>query len=283
MSRQELHLELGQDVSLAAHLAQAAALSVREVKDAMRKGAVWVSRGPRTTRARRAGARGRAGEVAHLYYDPRVLAEVPPAPTLVHDAGDHSLWAKPYGLRSQGSRWGDHCTLEREAQRLLGAERAVFTVHRLDRAAHGLMLLAHGKRAAAALGACFRERRVEKRYRVVVRGELETPDGELLLDSPLDGRAARSWVRRLGFDATRGWSLAEVRLETGRKHQIRRHLAALGHPVVGDRLHGDGDEGAPDLQLCAWELAFDWPPDPTPRRYVLPQALCALEFSPPEA
>ena len=63
----------------------------------------------------------------------------------------------------------------------------------------------------------------------------------------------------LEFDASKNQSLLEARIETGRKHQIRRHLADLGYPVVGDRLYGNGEAGGVDLQLMAFMLAFRCP------------------------
>ncbi|MCA8923931.1 MAG: RNA pseudouridine synthase [Planctomycetes bacterium] len=231
-------------------------------------GAVWLTRGKGTRRLRRARATGRAGDELHLYYDPAVLDEEPPPPELLADEGDYTVWFKPYGLRSQGSRWGDHCTVARWSEQHLSPERPAFAVHRLDRAANGLILLAHSKRAAAALSALFRERRVEKRYRVLAHGRFPH-EAPTLLDAPLDDRPARSWVQRLDHDPRLDRSLLEVRLESGRKHQIRRHLALAGFAVVGDRLHGAGGD-AEDLQLCACLLAFRCPLSGATRRYALP-------------
>ena len=87
-----------------------------------------------------------------LYYDRRVLDAEPEAPRLIADESDYSVWFKPFGVLSQGSRWGDHCAMTRCAEKALSPERPALVVHRLDRAATGLMLLAHRKRAAALLG-----------------------------------------------------------------------------------------------------------------------------------
>ena len=169
------------------------------------------------------------------------------------------MWNKPYGLRSQGSKWGDHCTVVRWAERNLQPERPAFTVHRLDRAASGLILIAHSKRAASALSELFRSRKVEKRYRVLVHGNFDAAAVPRRIDQPLDGKRAVSELSLLEVSANGKHSLLEVRIETGRKHQIRRHLADLGHPVVGDRLYGTGEEDGVDLQLTAFLLAFRCP------------------------
>jgi tRNA pseudouridine32 synthase/23S rRNA pseudouridine746 synthase len=184
---------------------------------------------------RRAKRQLRAGDEVHLYYDADILAEIPAEPTLVADVGAYSVWNKPYGLRSQGSKWGDHCTVSRWAERHLERERPAFTVHRLDRAANGLILVAHTKTVAAALSALFRERRVEKRYRALVRGDFSSHPNPLRIDEPVDGKDAISEFRLLEVNSNGERSLVDVRIETGRKHQVRRHLAGLGHPVIGGR------------------------------------------------
>jgi len=175
-------------------------------------------------------------------------------------------------MRSQGSRWGDHTSLPRWAEKHLQPPRTAFIVHRLDRAASGLMMLAHDKRTAAALAKLFRERRVEKQYRVVVQGRFPTGDGGMEMDAPLDGRAAQTTARAIGYDAGLDRSTLQVAIATGRKHQIRRHLSARGFAVVGDRLYGNVDGGAtneppPDLQLRAVLLAFECPLDGRHREF----------------
>lgn len=240
-------------------LHEATGLAKQRIKLAMSQGAVWISRDRHTQRLRRAKRALRAGDEIHLYYDEKILAEIPPPPTLVEDVGGYSVWDKPCGLRSQGSKWGDHCTLARWAERQLQPERSAFTVHRLDRAANGLMLVAHTKTVAAALSALFKERSVEKCYRALLCGDFSTQPNPLRIEQKIDGKEALSEVSLLQVMDGGARSLVDVRIETGRKHQVRRHLAELGHPIVGDRLYGAGKEGGPDLQLTAHLLAFHCP------------------------
>jgi len=255
-------------------LQKATGLSKQRIKLAMTQGAVWMTRGRNTQRLRRAKRALRAGDEVHLYYDAEILAEVPVEPTLIADVGKYSVWCKPYGLRSQGSKWGDHCTVGRWAERHLQPERPAFTVHRLDRAASGLILLAHTKTMAAALSELFRNRQVEKGYRALVAGDFSDQPNPLRVEEPIDEKEAISEfsLQQVNED---GRSLVDVRIETGRKHQIRRHLADLGHPVIGDRMYGAGEKDDVDLQLTAYLLAFHCPVKGERVEYRLEEDLCA--------
>jgi tRNA pseudouridine32 synthase/23S rRNA pseudouridine746 synthase len=240
-------------------LQRATGLPKQRIKRAMTQGAVWLTRGRNTRRLRRAKRSLRVGDEVHLYYDVEILAENPVEPTLIADVGGYSVWRKPYGLRSQGSKWGDHCTVVRWAERHLQPERPAFTVHRLDRAANGLILVAHSRTIAAALSELFQKRAVEKRYLALVAGDFSLQPNPLRVDQPLDGKAALSEFSLQQVSADGDRSLLDVRIETGRKHQIRRHLADLGHPVIGDRMYGAGVQDRVDLQLTAYLLAFHCP------------------------
>ena len=105
----------------------------------------------------------------------------------------------------------------------------------------------------------FREREIEKRYRAIVAGDFSTKPIPLRTEEPIDGKTAASEIsfRELNADGTR--SLVDVRIETGRKHQIRKHLGSLGHPVIGDRLYGAGEADGLDLQLTAYLIGFQCP------------------------
>lgn len=158
-------------------------------------------------------------------------------------------------------------------------------VHRLDRDTSGLILVAKTDAAHRALGEALRRRQIRRRYVAMTWGHL--PESPLTIDAPIgrhprdrkrmavvpEGRHAATRVR-----VRERWlaaELLEVRLETGRTHQIRVHLAHVGHPVVGDAVYGAGWErgmsGAgrrwalelarrvPRQFLHAWELEFPHP------------------------
>ncbi len=268
----ELHLPYhpkeGEVMNAVDLLAAESGLSRQKIKQAMKKGAVWITHGNVARHLRRAKKPLNAGDTLHLYYNEAVLAEVPPQPVLIADEGVYSIWYKPYGLRSQGTKWADHCAINRWLEQNLLPERPAFIVHRLDRAASGLMIIAHSKAMAAAFSKMFRERTITKRYRAVVHGEFSASNTPTLFDTPLDDKPSVSHARRLAYDSESDRSLLEVDIESGRKHQIRRHLSEAGFPVVGDRLYGrEGD--SENLQLSAVELIFACPVDGADTQYRL--------------
>ncbi len=107
-----------------------------------------------------------------------------------------------------------------------------FAVHRLDKHTSGVLLFAKSKEIFEAFKEIFTKRKVEKRYLAVVQGTFK---GEKRITFPLDGREAITVCREIKvFEEA---SLVEVKIETGRKHQIRRHLSAIGYPVAGEFLH----------------------------------------------
>jgi 23S rRNA pseudouridine1911/1915/1917 synthase len=157
-----------------------------------------------------------------------------------------------------------------------GAAERQGIVHRLDAGTSGLMVVAKSEPAYSALKRAFREREVDKRYDALVQGHPDPLRGTV--DAPIgrhpsgDGRFAvitggRPSVTHYDtIEAFRAASLIEVKLETGRTHQIRVHMAALRHPCAGDRLYGADPVLAERLGLTrqwlhAVQLGFAHPAD----------------------
>ncbi len=178
---------------------------------------------------------------------------------------------KPAGLLSVPGRGADKqdCLASRVQQ--LYADALV--VHRLDMATSGLLVMARGLAAQRALGAAFEARTVNKRYVAVVAGELAPTDAEwgeinlpIAVDWPrrplrvineADGKPSQTHWRVLAGAAPDTTRL-ELVPRTGRTHQLRVHLQAMGHPILGDTLYGDA-QSAPRLLLHASRLELPHP------------------------
>ncbi|MGI8691689.1 MAG: RluA family pseudouridine synthase [Geodermatophilaceae bacterium] len=160
-----------------------------------------------------------------------------------------------------------------------GAAERQGVVHRLDVGTTGLMVLAKSERAYAALKDSFRERRVDKGYHALVQGHPDPSSGTI--DAPIDRHPSADWrfavvaggrpsvTHYSTLEAFRAASLLEIRLETGRTHQIRVHMAAVRHPCVGDLTYGADPTLADRLGLArqwlhAQRLGFDHPADQRP-------------------
>ena len=242
------------------YLAERTGLSKSRIKKAMNCGAVWLKRfRKKERRLRRATAKLQQGDQISIFYDEKILSEQAPPARLVVDKTDYSAWFKPAGMLTQGSRFGDHCSLEYFVTHHFQPVRKVFIVHRLDREARGLVLLAHHRKAAARLSALWQRKEVRKYYQIRVRGDLQKADYPGRIDSPIEGRDAVTLFDRLRYDDRDDTTLVRVELVTGRRHQIRRHFESIGFPVLGDPIYGKGNKNQKGLQLIADGLVFICP------------------------
>ncbi len=172
---------------------------------------------------------------------------------------------KPAGLLSVPGRGlaKKDCLSTRVQQKYADA----LVVHRLDMATSGLMIFARGLAMQRQFSALFRERQIQKSYLAEVRGQLKAEKGEinlpLLADWPnrplqkidwLKGKPSLTLYQLILFDRDRQSSRVLLTPITGRTHQLRVHLQAIGHPIIGDALYS----GSPttQLRLHATELKF---------------------------
>lgn len=234
-------------------------LSKGRLKDAMGKGAVLLMGKPQK-RLRRAQTALQSGQQLQLHYDDELLQRSCEPAQLLNDQQQYSVWFKPAGILSQGNEWGDHLSLLRAAEQHFAAKRQVFLLHRLDREASGLVIIAHSKNAAAAFSKLIAGHKISKQYVIRVKGQLPEhmlQQGEISV--PLDNKACLTRFKLLQYDTKTQQSWLEVDLISGRKHQIRRHFAAVGHPVMGDPQYGQGNKDATGLALQAVKLSFSCP------------------------
>jgi len=202
----------------------------------------------------------------------RASAPFPRGLTLVHEDDAMLVVVKPAGLLTIATER----ERERTAYRLLwdylgskqGSKQArPFIVHRLDRETSGLLVFAKSEPVKRTLQAQFEARTVERVYRALVEGrparEQGTLESRLAEDRMLRVRSAergRVAITHYRVLATRRENtLLELRLGTGRRHQIRVQLAESGWPIVGDVTHGGPRSGAGRLCLHATRLGFDHP------------------------
>lgn len=281
--KKEFHITINEEIpaglKAVSILSERTDLSQQRIKAAMKKGALWIEDDKGIRRLRRADTVPPRDSTIHFYYAPDVLDTIPPTPTLISDKKEYSIWFKPPDMLSQGSKWGDHCTINRWIETNMPfdhhPQRNCFVVHRLDKAARGLMMIAHKKNVAAKLSGLFEGRKIDKRYHVVIEGAF--PTGEQEIKTEIEGKFAHSIARSIEYSEKKNRSLVEVQIKTGRKHQIRIHMSGMGLPVVGDRLHGIASAQGnlkEALQLCAYSLDYVCPVSNQAEKITLPQEFC---------
>ena len=197
---------------------------------------------------------------------------LPPELSILHEDEDLIVVLKAHGLLTVATERERETT----AQAYLNAylkekgEGRIHVVHRLDRETSGVLVFAKSFEAREALKEKFAAHDVERVYVAIIEGELDPPRGTFRshlrerrdyrmesVDAHPDAKLAVTHYRTI--DTNGRYSMLEIRLETGRKNQIRTHLAEAGHPVVGDRLYGSAINPLGRLGLHAKILGFDHP------------------------
>jgi len=216
-------------------------------------------------------------ELVVVYEDEWLAVIDKPAGLVVHPAPGHPHGTLADGLRQRGSVWS-----------LLGGEERAGIVHRLDRDTSGLLVVAKSEMAHRRLAAQLQDRSLARVYWALVHGGIT--EATATVDAPI-GRDRRDRKRMAVVDEGRPSvtdfrvlarypraSELEVRLRTGRTHQIRVHLAHIGHPVVGDPLYARRHHDGSRLALHARVLEFVHPADGRAMSFAseLPAELLAL-------
>lgn len=192
---------------------------------------------------------------------------------IMYEDDDIIVVNKGYGLLSVGTdskREGTAYSLLREYVKRVDPRQKLFIVHRLDQQTSGVMLFAKSAEAKEAMQHNWNNMVLERKYAAIVKGRPDPAEGTITsylaenaahevysTDKPSEGKLA---VTRYRTVRTRGgYSLLEVQLETGRKNQIRVHLAEQGLPIVGDRRYGSDISPIHRLALHAETLRFVHP------------------------
>ena len=195
----------------------------------------------------------------HVMYEDEDLAVInKPAGMVVHPAPGHSSGTLVHALLGRGGAWSG-----------TGGAARPGIVHRLDRGTSGLIVVARNDPSHRALSAQLSDRTLSRSYLAIVRGRVKDDAGELegpIGRHPKDrkrmavvagGRFARTRYEVVGRRGSH--TLLRCDLDTGRTHQIRVHLAALGHPVAGDAEYGGREAGVERPMLHAWRLKLRHP------------------------
>ncbi len=169
---------------------------------------------------------------------------------IIHEDGGVVVINKPPAILTHHTKISedDYCVQDLLTEQL---KIPVLPIHRLDRATTGILIFAKDSETAERINQVFREKKVEKTYWAIVRGYLE-PTG--MIDKPLFSETKNIYQEALSHWKVLGqcempwevsryptarYSILELKPETGRHHQLRKHMAKLRHPIIGDRRHGD--------------------------------------------
>ncbi|RZF22351.1 RNA pseudouridine synthase [Halobacteriovorax vibrionivorans] len=226
-------------------------LSKIKIKNLMKQGACW-TKSAKPERIRKAKYEVKRGQTIKLFVDLNIQEQDMSELKCLHETHHYGVYYKPVGVLCQGTKYGDSYTILRELHKRMGREP--FLIHRLDKETSGVMIIAYTKKGARAFSQQIKDHKIEKTYQAEVKGH---PPESKRLESVIDGKEAiLEYTVKKKLEKT---SIVEVKLITGRKHQIRIQFTELGFPVMGDPRYGKGNGNDIGLQLVASKLSFDDP------------------------
>jgi RluA family pseudouridine synthase len=204
-----------------------------------------------------------AGMRLSLPQSRRLMDLALPLPVILFENDELLAVDKPAGLAVHRGVGHEDDNLVKRVETLLagrGAPYRASPAHRLDAETSGPVLFGKGRRACAKLGRLFMTDQVEKTYLALAVGRL--PDAGILEgEVPVRGRAKQAATAFQLLECRQNFSMLKLKLLTGRTHQIRRHLAAAGHPLVGDRRYRGPESEGNRMFLHCLELVLPVPPE----------------------
>jgi len=252
-------------------LSLATKLESDKLKDAIIKGAVWlqVKGQGKIERIYSPEALVFPNDLLTLNYDSKILS----LPTLenaecLYETQHYGVWFKEAGTMPQGTQAGDHTSLLRLIEN--NKKKVIYLIHRIDRETAGPMIFGYSKEGAQKLSDLFQKNQIRKTYEAVVLGLIPVGTKQTI-DQSIDGKRAITHFECVGSQGNH--SLLKVDIETGRLHQIRRHLEYIGYPVMGDPKYGKNNKNRAGLQLLAKSLHFNDPWTKKPIDVVVNQCL----------
>jgi tRNA pseudouridine32 synthase/23S rRNA pseudouridine746 synthase len=243
---------------IVSYLASKTELSKMKIKSALAAGAVRIKKGGRGKFfiVRRSQTKIYTNDLIIFSFDEKILAlpELKFAEKLFQ-SHQYSVWIKPSFAPTQGTEFADHTSLMRYVSK---QNKETFLIHRLDFETYGVVLFAHNRKSASIFSKMFQDRKIKKIYYTIVACDLSKTHSECFqITDPIDGKDAISEVTII--QANEKYSLLKVEIQTGRFHQIRRHLSGIQAPILGDTKEGKHLAYENGLQLAHIEMSFQDP------------------------
>ncbi|GAA3932981.1 pseudouridine synthase [Litoribacillus peritrichatus] len=230
-------------------------LSKSRIKDAMKKGAVFLERKGERSSLRKAQTPLKIGDKVEVYYDQDYLNMKPQKAELLTDQIQYSIWLKPAGMPLEGELFGDHLSLLRVADQSYDSERDAYLLYELADDSKGVLLIVHHRRSAATFTAMLENNEIRFKYRVEVSGQFEDSTELDFDDEDFTLKGKLEPVRYVEHTHS---TVVDLYLNQGESKDICSYFMERGYPVLGDEYIG-GNTDRDVMQLGLVELDFTCP------------------------
>ena len=222
-----------------------------KIKKTIDLGGLWVTTGKKRKRIKKIKTEIKSGQFIEFFHNPELDVENTEAPVEITRGRGFGIWFKPASQPVSETPFSDKGCLTWYVKQKY---QKVYLINRLDFEVSGLVLVAYDKNIAAKLNELQNESKLKKFYLAEVLGEVES-GGEI--DIELDGKPCLTTYEI--HSHYEGNTRLDIRLHTGRFHQIRKHFNMIKHPIIGDPKYGKGNKADIGLQLQAYKLFLGSP------------------------